>query len=93
MLTIETDGRSLRSLPALARAGLAVLAFGGLADLVTHLGLPAEAGHGHGFTSAEVEAHLVVLVGMVLTLLGVVIDGVRRAHLGPSAGAHRKGGM
>ena len=93
MLTIETDGRSLRSLPALARAGLAMLAFGGLADLVAHLGLPAEAGHGHGFTSAEVEAHLVVLVGMVLTLLGVVIDGVRRAHLGRPAGTNRMGGM
>jgi hypothetical protein len=92
MLTIETDRPSFRSLPALARAGLAVLAFGGLADLVAHLGLPAEAGHGHGFTAAEVEAHLVVFVGMVLILLGVVIDGVRRAHLGRSAG-NRKGGM
>jgi hypothetical protein len=29
---------------------------------------------------------------MVLILLGVVIDGVRRAHLGRSAG-NRKGGM
>ena len=89
MLTIETDGRSLRSLPALARAGLAVLAFGGLADLVAHLGLPAEAGHGHGFTAAEVEAHLIVFAGMVLILLGVVVDGVRRAHPGRLAGDQR----
>jgi len=93
MLAIETDGRSLRALPALARVGLAVLVFGGLADVVAHLGLPAEAGRGHGFSTAEVEAHVVVFVGVVLILLGVVIDGVRRAHLGPSAAAHRKEGM
>lgn len=89
MLTIETGGRSLRALPALSRVGLAVLVFGGLADLVAHLGLPAEAAHGHGFSAAEVEAHLIVLVGMVLILLGVVIDGVRRAHPGRSAGDQR----
>lgn len=66
-----------------------MLVLGGLADVVAHLGLPAEAGHAHGFSAAEVEAHLIVFVGMVLVLLGVVIDGARRAHPGRSAGDQR----
>lgn len=79
MLTIEVLARDLRSLPILARLGLVLLLGGGFADVVAHLSTGG-AEHGHEFTSAEVLAHVVVVVGMVLILLGVVVDGVRRSR-------------
>jgi hypothetical protein len=93
MLAIESVVRDIRPLPALTRVGLAVLVLGGLADLAAHIAVTApETGHGHGFTPAEVEAHLVVLAGMVLVLIGVVVDGVRRTRPGRSAGNTSTGG-
>ena len=80
MLTIEgqtASRRSLRSLPFAARLGLGVIVFGVLEDLVAHgLGSAASAG---GHTDAQLLGHLIVLVGMVLILLGVVVDGARQA--------------
>ena len=66
------------SVPGLAKAGAAVIAFGLLWDLDEH----AFVAHLHdqrigAFPLAEHAAHLVVLVGMVLVLVGVIADGVR----------------
>lgn len=66
--------------PLLSIAGIAVAGAGLALDLVVHLSLPAVAhDHAHaGFSLSEHAAHLVVMVGMALTLAGVVIDGARR---------------
>jgi hypothetical protein len=51
------------------RFGFAIVLFGVLLDIVGHgVGDPASAGLGH----------VVVISGMVLSLAGVVIDGVRQ---------------
>ena len=51
------------------RLGFAIVVFGVLLDVVGHgVGDPASAGLGH----------VVVIVGMVLSLAGVVVDGVRQ---------------
>jgi hypothetical protein len=68
--------------PALARFGLAVMALGLLLDfvehdLVSHVNEQAVV----GFPWSEHAAHLVVLVGMVLVLVGIVRDGVRIGRL------------
>ncbi len=93
MLALETAARALQALPILTRVGLAVLVVGGLADLAAHVAIVYQAaGHDHGFTPYEVAAHVVVFAGMVLVLLGVVADGVRRPRPGRSAGNTSKGG-
>ena len=70
--------------PALARFGIAVIAFGLLLDfvehdLVSHVTEPQVA----GFPLGEHAAHLVVLVGMVLVLVGIVRTGMRLGHRRP----------
>jgi hypothetical protein len=88
MLTIERlrlELRGLRTLPTLVRLGLLVLAFGGVADVVAHFGLPTEAGELHEHAASESMAHLIGFVGMVLVLLGVVVDGARRSRVRRSA--------
>lgn len=67
--------------PALARFGIAVMAFGLLLDLVEHdLVSHATEPSVAGFPVSEHAAHLVVVVGMVLVLVGVVREGVRLAR-------------
>jgi hypothetical protein len=78
MLTIERITREARAVPNLVKAGFAVMAFGGLADLMAHLEAAGHDGHLHVHASAELSAHLIVFVGMVLIYLGVVLDGARR---------------
>ena len=66
--------------PLVSILGVAVAILGVALDLVVHLSAPAD-GHEHvhaGFTLSEHAAHLVVMVGMVLILAGVVVDGARR---------------
>ena len=66
--------------PLVSLAGVAVIGAGLVIDLVVHLTLPA-ASHEHAhatFSPSEHAAHLVVMVGMALTLAGVVMDGARR---------------
>ena len=75
----------VRALPLVIRFGLVVIAFGGFADLVTHLSFADAAGPG-GHTPAQLSAHAIAFAGMVLVFAGVVIDGVRQAmvrRLGP----------
>jgi hypothetical protein len=75
--------------PLLSILGMAVAVLGVGLDLVVHLSAAGD-GHEHvhvGFTLSEHAAHLVVMVGMVLILAGVVVDGVRRQlsrRLGPA---------
>lgn len=90
MLTLERVRWELSGLPLLARVGLVVLLLGGFADLVAHLDAGSLAGHSHG-PSAELSAHAIAFMGMVLILLGVVVDGVRQTRLGRSAGDTSKG--
>ncbi len=63
--------------PLLSLAGLLVIGAGLALDVVVHLTLPATHQHHAGFSPSEHSAHLVVMLGMALTLAGVVIDGAR----------------
>jgi hypothetical protein len=72
---------------------MAILAIGGLADVVAHLEVAGHTGHGHEHTASELSAHLIGFVGMVVILLGVVLDGVRQAYLGRAVGDSSRGGM
>jgi hypothetical protein len=70
-----------RPFPAIAKLGVATLAFGLLFDLVEHTLVfrtpePTIA----GFPLAEHAAHAIVLVGMILVLAGIVADGVRMSR-------------
>ena len=81
------------AMPLVMRLGLGVLALGVFADLVAHAGVPgAASGTAAGVhTGAQLSAHFVVFVGMVLTVLGVVVDGVQRSRARRSAGRPPKG--
>jgi len=66
--------------PLMSLLGVAVAVAGVALHLAVHLTAPAD-GHEHlhvGFSLSEHTAHLVVMLGMVLTLAGFVIDGARR---------------
>ena len=77
MFTIESgQGRNAR-LPFAARLGFVVLVFGVVEDLAAHSLDGGSAVGGH--TATELLGHLIVFVGMVLILLGVVVDGARQA--------------
>ena len=91
MLAIERFGHSLRGLPGAVRLGLAVVGFGAFADLVTHLGVPGAAASGAAHTPDQVSAHLIVFAGMVLIVLGVVVDGARQSRARRPAGRDPKG--
>ena len=78
MLSLERARTELFSLPLLTHVGLVALVLGGLADVAAHL---EASGHGeHERTASELLAHLVGFLGMVVILLGVVLDGVRRTY-------------
>ncbi len=70
----------LGTLPAMSRIGVAVIVIAGLTDVAVHLLIAAPTGHEHGAFDAEHLAHVLGVVGMVLTLAGVVVDGVRHSH-------------
>jgi hypothetical protein len=89
MLSIESGAGALHDLPALARAGLAVMGFGGLLDLVAHVGAPVDSVASSAADQAT--AHLLLFVGMVLIVLGVVVDGVRLSRARRARGHPRKG--
>ena len=63
--------------PFICLVGLAVMAWGVVVDVGVHLTAGPVHDHG-GFSPSEHGAHAIVLLGMVLTLAGVVIDGTRR---------------
>jgi hypothetical protein len=70
--------------PGLARFGLVVMAFGLLVDLVEHdIVAHLDELIVAGFPLSEHLAHLVVLVGMLLVLIGIVRTGSRIGREGP----------
>jgi len=62
-------------IPGLVKAGAVTITFGLVFDLAEHSFGTAAATS--GFSVGEHAAHFVVLVGMVLVLVGVVVDGFR----------------
>jgi hypothetical protein len=64
-----------RRIPGLTKAGAATIAFGLVFDLSEHSFAAARATA--GFSIGEHAAHLVVLVGMIMGLVGIIADGVR----------------
>jgi hypothetical protein len=93
MLTLERITADLRALPLLARIGLVILVIGGFADVVAHLEAAGPADHLDEHTASEISAHLIGFVGMVLVLVGVVVDGARRTYLGLTPEESSKGGI
>jgi hypothetical protein len=66
--------------PRIARIGFATIAFGIVFDLSEHsFALPARQA-AIGFSTGEHAAHLMVLIGMVVVLVGVIADGIHRAR-------------
>ena len=65
-----------RPIPGLTKLGAATIAFGLVFDLSEHSF--AAAATSTGFSLGEHAAHLVVLVGMILGLVGIIADGVRQ---------------
>jgi hypothetical protein len=60
------------ALPGLMRLGVLILAIGGMLDLLYHAAPPGWALQMDGYLGADgVGAHVVTLLGMVVTLLGV----------------------
>ena len=66
-----------RPIPGLTKLGAVTIAFGLVFDLSEHTF--AAAATSSGFSLGEHAAHLVVLVGMILGLAGVIVDGVRHS--------------
>lgn len=82
MLTVERAHAELLNLPLLTRVGLVILVVGGLADVAAHLQAAGHVDHlhEHTATAGELSAHLIGFVGMVVILLGVVLDGIQRSY-------------
>ena len=78
-----------REAPYLSQLGVTVIAIGTIGDAVAHAVQP---GVRPGFTVPQQSAHLVILIGMVLTLLGVVLAGRRRTTAGRGAGNKKEVG-
>ena len=86
MLSIDAlrdVARQLSGIPTVVAIGLLVIVMGLGIDLGVHTLAP----HAHvdgGFDPSEHMAHLIIVVGMALTLAGVVAHGVRHA-VGPTS--------
>jgi hypothetical protein len=81
MLVIQAAkrlARDVRELPSVTVVGFGVMALAGVMAVLLHLAAGNQAGHLHGGFAPVQGAHLLGLIGMVLTLSGVVIEGARR---------------
>jgi len=68
------------AVPRIAKLGFATIAFGIVFDLSEHsFAFPARQA-ATGFSIGEHAAHLVVLIGMVVVLVGVIADGIHTAR-------------
>ena len=91
MLSIDAlrnVARQLSGIPTVVAIGLLVIVMGVGIDLGVH----ALAAHDHadgGFDPSEHMAHLIVVVGMALTLAGVVADGIRH-QLRPTSSVEKR---
>ena len=92
MLSIDAlrdVARQLSGIPTVVAIGLLVIVMGVGIDLGVH----TLAVHDHAdgaFDPSEHMAHLVVVVGMAITLAGVVADGVRRQVRSTSSSADER---
>lgn len=93
MFAIEA-ARRLSRLPLVMLLGLALMAMGGVLDVVIHVGLAGQ--HEHAGFATEHAAHVVGIAGMAFVLAGVVTHGVRHhrrhraaTHGGLDSNAHR----
>ena len=80
--------RQLSGIPAVVAIGLLVIVMGVGIDLGVH----TLAAHDHadgGFDPSEHMAHLIVVVGMAITLAGVVADGIRH-QMRPTSSADER---
>lgn len=72
-------------LPATIRAGLGILGFFGLADVVAHLGTPTVSGPASA-DAGQLVAHLGVLLGMTVVAVGLVVEGLRAGRASQTTG-------
>ena len=78
-----------RALPPLARSGALIVLIGGVADLAAHvLGGPVDPRL--RFTFVQYSAHLVILLGMVLTMFGVIVDAMLPLSRDPQSAKQRR---
>jgi len=92
MLSIDAlrdAARQLSGIPTVVAIGVLVIVIGVGVDLVVHAFVAHEHADG-GFDPSEHMAHLVVVVGMAITLAGVVADGVRRQVRSTSSSADER---
>ena len=68
VLALAATRRAIRSLPPLMRVGLSLAALGAVVDIGYHLATQAP-GMGHG--PVAFAGHLITLLGMVVTMLGL----------------------
>ncbi len=73
---VVTRGRAAwRTFSAATQVGLVTILLGGFGDALAHsLGPPASVG---SFTPPQQAGHLVVLIGMVISLAGILIPALR----------------
>lgn len=72
----STRDAASRPIPGLTKLGAGTIAFGLVFDASEHSFAAVSTG---GFSPGEHAAHLVVLVGMILGLAGVIVEGVRHS--------------
>src|SRR6186997_2349982 len=99
MLLIQAGNRlarDARELPSVTVVGFGVIGLAGVMEALLYLAAGDPGGHQHGSFAPEQGAHLLGIIGMVLTLAGVINDAVRHPTRrssamtgGPKPNAHR----
>ena len=82
---VAEAGGTIERLPLLVVVGVLVIGAGAGLDVLVHRAPAHEDAHA-GFHPQEHIAHFTVVVGMLLTWAGVVLDGVRRQARRPTRG-------
>ena len=80
MLLIQAGNRlarDARDLPSVTVVGFGVLGLAAVMEVLLYLAAGNPGGHEHGGFAPEHEAHLLGIIGMVVTLAGVIHDAVR----------------
>jgi len=88
MLLIQAGNRlarDARELPSVTVVGFGVIGVAGVMEVLLYLAAGHPGGHQHGGFAPEQGAHLLGIIGMVLTLAGVFDDAVRHPTRRPSA--------
>ncbi len=77
---MPTVRRLFTELPALMRVGLGLAALGGAIDIGYHLVAESAAAHG----SVALLGHMTTLVGMTVTMLGLIVRATKHRPPEPS---------